>query len=152
MSDKMGIATVRRIAAELLGVGESRVRIDPKNPKKAEEALTRDDIRSLISQGVIYTLRKRGVSRARGREKDRKRRAGRRRGMGSRKGKRYASIPRKEIWMTHVRAQRALLKELELQKKLQKNAYRKIYRMIKGGAFKSRASLLTHLKDKELMK
>jgi large subunit ribosomal protein L19e len=152
MSDNMGMATVRRIAAELLGVGESRVRIDPKNSSKAEEALTRDDIRSLISQGVIYALRKKGVSRARGKEKHIKMKAGRRRGMGSRKGKRYSIIPRKRVWISHVRAQRALLKELLLEKKLQKDAYRKVYRMIKGGAFRSRASLLTHLKDSQLIK
>jgi large subunit ribosomal protein L19e len=152
MSDNMGMATVRRIAAELLGVGESRVRIDPKNSNKAEEALTRDDVRSLISQGVIYALRKRGVSRARGKEKQRKMRAGRRRGVGSRKGKRYSSISRKRRWITHVRAQRALLRELVLEKKMQKKAYRRIYRMIKGGAFKSKASLLSHLKDSGLIK
>jgi len=148
----MGMATVRRIAAELLGVGESRVRIDPKNSKKAEEALTRDDVRSLISQGVVYILRKRGVSRARGREKQRKKKAGRRRGMGSRKGTRYSSIPRKRVWINRVRAQRALLRELALEKKMQKDAYRKMYRMIKGGAFKSKASLLSHLKDSGLIK
>jgi large subunit ribosomal protein L19e len=152
MSDDMGMATVRRIAAELLDVGESRVRIDPKNSSKAEEALTRDDIRSLISQHVIYALRKKGVSRAKGREKHRKVKGGRRRGMGSRKGKRYSTIPRKRVWINHVRAQRAMLRDLLLEKKLQKDAYRKVYRMVKGGAFKSRASLLTHLKDNQLVK
>ena len=148
----MGMATVRRIAAELLGVGESRVRIDPANYKKAEEALTRDDIRSLISQHVIYVLREKGVSRARGREKQRKKKAGRRRGTGSRRGMKYSIIPRKRIWINRVRAQRALLRELALEKKLQKDVYRKVYRMIKGGAFKSRASLLSHLKDSGMMK
>ncbi|NYZ76573.1 50S ribosomal protein L19e [Candidatus Micrarchaeota archaeon] len=148
----MGMATVRRIAAELLGVGESRVRIDPKNASKAEEALTRDDIRSLISQGVIYALRKRGVSRARGRKKHLKMKVGRRRGTGSRKGKRYSIVPRKTVWIHRVRAQRALLKNLLLEKKIQNDAYRKVYRMVKGGAFKSRASLLTHLKDNQMIK
>jgi large subunit ribosomal protein L19e len=148
----MGMATVRRIAAELLGVGESRVRIDPKNSSKADEALTRDDIRSLISQGVIYALRKRGVSRARGRQKHLKMKMGRRRGTGSRKGKRYSNVPRKRVWINHVRAQRALLKGLLLEKKIQSDAYRKVYRMVKGGAFKSRASLITHLKDNQMMK
>lgn len=148
----MGMATVRRIAAELLGVGESRVRIDPKNSSKAAEALTRDDIRALISQGVIYALRKRGVSRLRGRQKHLKMKSGRRRGMGSRKGKRYSVIPRKEVWINHVRAQRAVLKDLRSDKKIDKKAYRKVYRMVKGGAFKSRASLLTHLKDSQMIK
>jgi len=148
----MGILTVRRIAAELLGVGESRVKIDPKNSSKADEALTRDDVRSLISQGIIYRIRKTGVSRGRGRRKHVKMKAGRRRGTGSRKGKRYARVPRKEIWMSHVRAQRALAKSLLLEKKIQHDTYRKVYRMIKGGAFKSKASLLSHLKDSGLMK
>jgi large subunit ribosomal protein L19e len=152
MSDTMGILTVRRIAAELLGAGESRVRIDPKNSRKADEALTRDDVRSLISQGVIYAVRKTGVSRGRGRRKHIKMKAGRRRGVGSRKGKRYSIIPRKRVWISHVRAQRALAKSLLLEKKIQHDAYRKVYRMIKGGAFKSKANLLSHLKDSGLMK
>lgn len=143
----MGMGTVRRIAAELLGVGESRVRIDPANLKKAEEALTRDDVRALISQGVVYAVRKKGVARGRGREKHMKKKVGRRRGIGSRKGGRFARVPRKRVWMSRVRAQRRLLKELALEKKLQKDVYRKVYKMIKGGAFKSRASMLAHLKD-----
>jgi len=148
----MGMLTVRRIAAELLGVGESRVRIDPKNSSKADEALTRDDVRSLISQGVIYTVRKTGVSRGRGRRKHVKMKVGRRKGTGSRKGKRYARVPRKKVWISHVRAQRKLAKSLLLENKIQHDAYRKIYRMIKGGAFKSKASLLSHLKDSGFMK
>jgi large subunit ribosomal protein L19e len=147
MSDYMGMRTVKRIAAELLGVGESRVRVNPENLKKAEEALTRDDVRALISQGVVYAVKKRGVGRGRSRVKHLKKKAGRRRGVGSRRGGKYARVSRKKIWMSRVRAQRMLLKELALEKKLQKDVYRKVYKMVKGGAFKSRASLLAHLKD-----
>ncbi|HDD33891.1 MAG TPA: 50S ribosomal protein L19e, partial [Thermofilaceae archaeon] len=39
---------VRRLAAEILGVGESRVWIDPEKLERVETAVTREDVRRLI--------------------------------------------------------------------------------------------------------
>ncbi|MEW6328944.1 MAG: 50S ribosomal protein L19e [Candidatus Micrarchaeota archaeon] len=147
----MSMKTVRRVASGVLKCGESKIRIRPADAKKAEEALTRDDIRALVKQGAVYALPKRGVSRARAREKHAKLKRGRRRGMGSRKGGKYAGVPRKMIWMSKVRAQRGLLRELADSGKLLGN-YRNIYRMVKGRAFRSKEAMLAHLKDSNLIK
>jgi len=152
MSDFMGIATIRRIASDLLGVGENRVKIKPEEIKKVEEALTRDDVRSLIKEGVIYAERKKGVSRIKAKIKIEKKKAGRSRGTGSRKGKKYSRIMKKLAWMRRVKAQRALLKKLRLENKLKEGAYRTAYMMIKGGAFRSKGSMLSHLKDSGLLR
>jgi len=48
----------RRLAAEILGVGESRIWIDP-NPEYTEDieqALTRRDVESLIKRGIILNI------------------------------------------------------------------------------------------------
>ena len=148
----MSIATTRRIASELLNVGENRVKIKPAEIKKVEEALTRDDVRSLIKDGIVYAERKKGVSRIRARIKSKKRKSGRARGMGSRKGRKYSKIKQKLAWMRRVRAQRILVRELKFENKLKEGSYRNAYMMIKGGAFKSKASLLSHLKDSGLLK
>ncbi|MEM4389827.1 MAG: 50S ribosomal protein L19e [Candidatus Micrarchaeia archaeon] len=147
----MSIQSVRRMASDILGVGTSRIRILPAEVKKASEALTRDDVRALIKQGIIYVLPKVSPSRARAKALHIQRKKGRRRGLGKRKGLKYARVARKTIWMNKVRAQRALLKELAASNKLVKGA-RRIYHMIKGMAFKSRASLLAYLKENNLVK
>lgn len=43
----------RRIAAELLKCGENRVWIDPEKVDEVASAITREDIRRLIKEGVI---------------------------------------------------------------------------------------------------
>jgi ribosomal protein L19E len=57
----MSLKTVRRLAARLLRAGESRIRII--DAKRASEALTGDDVRSLIAEGVIALEPPRGVRR-----------------------------------------------------------------------------------------
>ena len=52
----MSVKTVRRLAADILGVGQSRVKINPLQIKRAEEALTRKDVEHLIGDGVLVKL------------------------------------------------------------------------------------------------
>ena len=47
------LSTQRRLAASILKVGVSRVYIDPEHLDDAEEAITRDDVRSLIKTGLL---------------------------------------------------------------------------------------------------
>ncbi len=143
----MAMNTVRRIAAEVLGVGQSKVRINPESAQKAGEALTRDDVRDLISEGAIYALQPRGVSRLRGRVKRAQMRKGRRMGKGSRKGTFSARLSDKEAWMAKVRAQRKMLREMVSQGKVKEGTARKIYSMIKGNAFRGVKVLEAHLKE-----
>ncbi len=54
--------------------------------------------------------------------------------------------------MEKVRPLRKLLMELRDSGKIERNDYRKLYSMVKGGAFRSKKHLLYHLKEKELIK
>ncbi|MBI5159448.1 50S ribosomal protein L19e [Candidatus Micrarchaeota archaeon] len=149
----MSLKMVKRVASDILGVGESRIRIDPNHVKKAGEALTRDDVRALIGQGVIAVVQARGISRGKARVKDAQKKSGRRRGIGSRKGTKYSRISRKEIWMKKVRAQRKLLNELREKKLLEgQGTFRNVYMMVKGRAFKAKAQLITYLAENNLIK
>ncbi len=69
----------RRLAAELLGVGESRVRLDPEATEQLQDAITRESIRGWLSAGLIWTVPKKGISRGRVRLRRIK---GKRRGKG----------------------------------------------------------------------
>lgn len=144
---------VQRVASDILGVGESRIRIDPNQVKKAGEALTRDDVRALVAQGIVGVVREKGVSRGKARIKTGQKQSGRRRGIGSRKGTKYSRISRKEIWMKKVRAQRKLLRELRAKKLLEgQGTFRDVYMMVKGRAFKAKAQLITYLAENNLIK
>lgn len=132
----MTLVTVKRLAADILGVGKSRVRI--LNPKKAADALTRDDVRELISQGFVSSVQKTGVGRTK-REKSR--------GRGRRRGSKALG---KVLWMRKVRAQRKFL--VSVKKRMESKSYRKAYVMVKGNAFKDVATLKSFLADNKMFK
>jgi len=78
----------RRLAAKIIGCGENRVWMDPDQQGEIAEAITREDVRELVEQGLIREKRKKGVSRGRARERDEKRAYGHQKGQGKRKGRR----------------------------------------------------------------
>jgi large subunit ribosomal protein L19e len=145
-----GLKSQRRLAAQILKVGQNRVWIDPERIDDVEVALTRDDIRKLIHESVIKRLSEKGVSRARARVLHEKRKKGRRRGSGSRSGTFYAKISKKEAWMSKIRALRKRLRELKTSRIITENTYRKLYIMASSGRFSSIADMERYLKTREL--
>lgn len=141
----------KKVIARLLGVGKSRVFIDSTRLKDVKEAITKADLRSLVSQGVIGKKNKKGISRFRLRKRALSKRKGRTAGVGRRKGKWSARNPPKLNWMIKVRNQRALLKSLKEKKLLTTGVYRKLYLMVKGGFFKSRRHLKVYMEERHLI-
>lgn len=137
----MSVVTVRRLAADLLGVGENKIRMKSTEIKRVEEALTRSDILNLIKDGAVYKLQMRGRKKI---EKKARKTAGKKRGR--------ATINQKREWMTRVRAQRKYLKELINSKTLDKQFKRQVYRKIKSGIFKSKKVMLIYLKENNMVK
>ncbi|MHC1601518.1 MAG: 50S ribosomal protein L19e [Candidatus Nezhaarchaeales archaeon] len=146
----MNLSMVRRLAAEVLGVGEGRVYIDPSRIDEAASAITKDDVRRLIEEGIISAKPIKGTSRVRARLRHTKRRRGLRKGEGSRKGSK-ANMD-KRLWVARVRALRKLLKYLRDRKMIDRKTYRKLYRMVKGGVFHSKAHLKTYIKEHGLLR
>lgn len=129
----------RRLAADMLKCGESRVWMDPAAGEKIKRAITRNDVRGLIADGLICKAKeKKNARNQRGRQNT-----------GSRKGSAGARRGEKKRWLKMIRPQRALL--AETRPKMKPLAYRKTYMLIKGGAFRSRAHLQTYLKEKKLI-
>jgi len=140
----------RRLAAQILKVGQNRVWINPEKMEDAEAAMTREEIRKLIHEGVIKSLPEKGVSRARARVLHEKKKKGRRSGPGSKSGSARSKISKKEAWMSKIRALRNRLRELKTGRTITEDTYRKLYRMASSGRFGSVADLERYLKAHEL--
>lgn len=140
---------LKKIAAELMKCGVSRVRI--QQSKEVAEALTREDIRGLIAKGLITRVPAKGTSRAHAKRRQAQKKQGRRRSEGSRKGSTGARAPAKKAWIRGMRAQRKALRSLRDNEELKPHAYRQVYSRIKGGTFRSKARLSAYLKEAELI-
>jgi len=148
----MNLKNQRRVASQLLKCGVNRVWIDPNRLEDASDAITRGDVRTLINSGAIVAKQKKGISRARTNYRKAQRAKGRRRGHGSRRGRKGARKPTKEIWMQTIRPIRRKLKELRDTGKIDTSTYREYYLKAKGGVFKSRPHLESHLKAEGILK
>ena len=148
----MDLKNQKRMAAEILKCGHTRVWLDPNRIEDIADAITRADIRTAIESGTIRALPQKGISRGRARYMAAQKAKGRRRGQGSRKGAQGARTPRKRRWIQTIRPIRVELAKLRDEGKITKKVYREFYMKAKGGMFKSRNNLLMHLKTAGYLK
>jgi large subunit ribosomal protein L19e len=136
----MELDKVKKLAAKVLKVGPKRIYIDPAQATRAREAMTKEDVRGLISERIIKKRHTFGKSRARARALAAKRKKGRKRGRGKRTGTKDARMEKKSNWIKRVRAQRRMLRELRKSspKAVEEKDYRDIYMKIKGNYFKGK--------------
>ncbi|MFC6613774.1 50S ribosomal protein L19e [Halopenitus salinus] len=141
------LSAQKRLAADELDVGKSRVWLDPGAQEEIEDAITREDVRELIEQGTIRAKDAKSNSRGRARERAEKRSYGHRTGAGTRKGKSGARKSDKDDWKARIRAQRARLKELrDDEDVLDASEYRTLYNKASGGDFEDVARLEAYIR------
>ena len=138
MSD---LSNQKRLAASILGCGVNRIWFDPERATDVEGAISRDDLRSLITEGVIRARPKAGISRGRTRDRNAKRSYGHRKGPGKRRGGAGARRPRKTQWIQRIRALRRTMRALRDEGKIDPHLYRILYRKAAGGQFRNVAHL-----------
>ncbi|MGB9134635.1 MAG: 50S ribosomal protein L19e [Candidatus Bathyarchaeia archaeon] len=143
----MSLRSQRRLAAQILKVGQNRVWIDPERIDEVETAITREEIKKLIHEKAIQQLHEKGVSRSRAKFLHEKKKKGLRRGPGKRSKPRVSG---KEIWIKKIRALRRRLRELKEKRVITVSTYRQFYKMAKSGVFKSIAELERHIKSEGL--
>ncbi|MFX1392542.1 MAG: 50S ribosomal protein L19e [Promethearchaeota archaeon] len=148
----MNLNAQKRMAAEILKCGENRVYFDPYLQDEIKMAITREDIRNLIKEGVIQKKYKKGISNYRKKYLHERRKKGKGRGLGKRKGTKHARFPKKKAWITKIRPIRKELKKLRGRKLITTATYRKLYKNAKGGMFNSVSQLNRYIKDKELFR
>jgi len=127
----------KRLAADVLDVGKNRVWFDPEAQDEIAEAITREDVRALVRDGLVREKTARGNSRGRARERDAKRAYGHRKGPGTRRGTAGARQDAKSQWKDGIRAQRRRLRELRDEGEITRAQYRELYDKSGGGEFRS---------------
>lgn len=140
----MSLRGQRRLAAALLGAGESRVWIDPEETDRVQSAITRKEVLGLIREGHIRAVQRKGVSRGRVRS-----RSDRRKGAGSRKGGQKGG---KGEWVMKIRSIRRHLRLLRDKRQLSPAGYRTLLGMSKGGAFRSGSHVDEYVKAHAMLR
>ncbi|MDD1776415.1 MAG: 50S ribosomal protein L19e [Candidatus Methanomethylicus sp.] len=141
----MSLRNQKRIAADVMKIGETRVWIDPERFEDVSAAITRSDVRSLVDDGAIKTRPQIGVSRGRSRHKHKQKRKGLRKGPGSRKG-----VVEGDEWMDRIRSMREFLRLLRKRKIITPSVYRMLYLKAKGGAFHDKRQLKSYIEEHDL--
>lgn len=148
----MNLTTQKRLAADILKVGENRVWIDPKKTKEVSKAITRENVKQLIDSSAIMAKPQNGISSYRSKKIAAQKKKGRRQGHGSIKGAKGARNPKKKKWMSTIRALRTDLKDMRENMEINRSTYRKLYKMAKGGAFRSKSYMKTYARDHDLLR
>ncbi|MDE1873848.1 MAG: 50S ribosomal protein L19e [Candidatus Micrarchaeota archaeon] len=135
----MSVKFARRVASQILGRGESSLRMRPESMDEIKKAITRDDIRKLIKDGAIVAAKPKWELHKPAKTEKRKKGRGKRRGS--------AKARQGRVWEKKVRSQRLLLRRLKLMGKVDRPMFKKYYLLVKGNAFADKKSLLLHLAD-----
>ena len=130
----------KRLVSRVAGVGIHRVKFDSDHLDDIADAITRDNIRSLITANTIRITKIVGTSRGRAQFK---RTQKKKRGatQGSKKGRKGARIARKDLHMIKVRALRYRLKIAKDRKEITNKEFWALYKMINGNTIRNSAHL-----------
>jgi large subunit ribosomal protein L19e len=132
----------RELIARMLGIGANRVKFEPDKLDDIADSITREDLRSLVKRGTIWTTKVKGTSRGRAKTKQAiRKKSGL--GPGSKKGKKTARMGKKSAYVTKIRSMRHHLKVLKDRNEINRQTYWSIYKKVNGGQVRS----VSHLRE-----
>jgi len=142
----VNLKTKRRLVSRILGVGANRVRFDSEHLDDVADAITRDNIRSLVTANVIEVKPIKGTSRGRSYFKKFQRH---KRGtkQGSKKGKKGARVGKKEVYVKKMRSMRHQLKVSKYRKEITNKDYWNLYRQVTGNQIRNLAHLRSLIEE-----
>ena len=132
----------KRLAARVTGVGVHRIRFDTDHLDDVADAITRENIRSLITANTIRIKSFTGTSKGRAHAKKAQKN---KRGttQGAKKGRKGARVGKKEVYVAKVRALRRLLKIAKDRKDLTNPEFWILYKKVGGNTVRNKAHLRT---------
>ena len=132
----------RELIARMLGIGTNRVKFEPDKLDDIADSITREDLRSLVKRGKIWTNKVKGTSRGRAKTKQAiRKKSGL--GPGSKKGKKTARMGKKSAYVTKIRSMRHHLKVMKDRNEINRQTYWLTYKKVDGGQVRS----VSHLRD-----
>jgi large subunit ribosomal protein L19e len=136
----------KRLVARVTGVGIHRVKFDSDHLDDVADAITRENIRSLITAKKIKIKSIVGTSRGRAHtKKSQKNKRGTT--QGSKQGRKGARVGKKEVYVAKVRALRRLLKIAKDRKELTNPEFWILYKKVGGNTVRNKAHLRTLMED-----
>lgn len=136
----VNLRTKKRLVSRVVGVGLSRIKFDTESSDDIADAITRENIRSLITAGAITIKPAKGTSR--GRSKFKKAQKSKRGATtGSKKGRKGARVGKKEVYVKRTRALRYRLKVAKERKEITNPEFWELYRKVGGNTVKDIAHL-----------
>jgi len=142
----VNIAKKRELAARVLNVGVNRVRFEPDRLEDISDSITRENIRSLVKSGAIWTVQPKGSSRGRAIKKRSVWKV-HGKGPGSKKGKKTARVGKKRVYVVKTRSMRYHLKVIKERKDISNDIYWYLYKRVNGGQVRSLAHLRELVKE-----
>lgn len=130
----------KRLAARVTGVGVHRIKFDSDHLDDVADAITRENIRSLITANTIQIRPFTGTSRGRAQDKkDQKNKRGTK--QGSKQGRKGARVGKKEVYVAKVRSLRRLLKIAKDRKDITNPEFWTLYKKVGGNTVRNKAHL-----------
>ena len=130
----------KRLASRVAGVGIHRIKFDTDHLDDIADAITRQNIRSLITANTIKIKPIVGTSRGRAQhKKDQKNKRGTT--QGSKQGRKGARVGKKEVYVAKVRSLRRLLKIAKDRKDLTNPEFWALYKKVGGNTVRNKAHL-----------
>lgn len=142
----VNLKTKRRLVARILGVGANRIKFDSEYLDDVADAITRDNIRSLLTANIIEVRPIKGTSKGRAHHKKSQRR---KRGtkQGSKKGAKGTRIGKKQVYVRKIKALRHRLRVSKGRKEITNQDYWKLYRQVGGNQVRNVAHLRTLIEE-----
>ena len=130
----------KRLASRVVGVGVHRIKFDSDHLDDVADAITRENIRSLITANTIQIRPFTGTSRGRAqKKKNQKNKRGA--GQGSKQGRKGARVGKKEVYVAKVRSLRRLIKIAKDRKEITNPEFWALYKKIGGNTVRNKAHL-----------
>jgi len=136
----------KRLASRVTGVGIHRISFDTDHLDDIADAITRENIRSLITANTIRIKSFTGTSKGRAHKKKAQRN---KRGttQGSKRGRKGARVGKKEVYVAKVRSLRRLLKTAKDRKDLTNPEFWVLYKKVGGNTVRNKAHLRTLMEE-----
>ncbi|CAI9831545.1 50S ribosomal protein L19e [Nitrosopumilaceae archaeon] len=130
----------KRLAARVMGVGVNRVYLDPDHLEDVADAITRENIRSLITANTVQKRPFTGTSRGRARVK-KAQRSKRGTKQGSKQGRKGARVGKKRTYVAKVRSLRRLLATAKDRGDITNPEFWGLYKKVGGNTVRNKAHL-----------